>query len=161
MPLKGPVSWKPASERRGLAETSHGASPCSGFAPTGNWSPGLPCLRGQPTHPAADEAKQEPYLLSSSKEGKAAAGGPVYPAARWGAAESGWEIGSPPPTGRRRSPGACTWEAPNGMERRADGAVGRPTVKRRGPREWRCGRRTRSAGKPRTGGRPTAGWLSQ
>ena len=37
----------------------------------------------------SQEVKQKPYLLSSSKGEKAAAGGPVYPAARWGAAESG------------------------------------------------------------------------
>jgi len=49
MLLKGVVSWKQASERRGLAEASSGESTWSGFAPTGNWSPVLPGLRGQPT----------------------------------------------------------------------------------------------------------------
>ena len=50
---------------------------------------------------------------------------------------------------------------PTGWEGERNVAEWRRLVKRRGPREWRCGRSTRRVGKPRTGGRPIAGWLSQ
>ena len=50
---------------------------------------------------------------------------------------------------------------PTGGEGERAVVTGRPAAKRRGPREWRCERSTQSVGKPRTGGRPAAGWLSQ
>ena len=88
MPLKGAVSRRQACKTRCLAETSEGASTCSGVHPPGNVSPVLPCLRGQPTHAEV----RTPYSCVCQAGAKAAAGAPVGPCSALGSrrARKGW-----------------------------------------------------------------------